>query len=158
MQGVIMLTNLEDQMLFIRLHNVSYPPSFCIFTGSGMDLELSPLSRWLTVAYLLVGVPIMFVYLKTTGGLAARGIRLLTRHIVSCHKKQKDGSSSDKARNKVWSIICPRTVDKIFVCLLSRIITRKNYFLSMSAELLDLFYIDAQEIGSKIKTCWTNEN
>ena len=98
--------------LLIALHNILYDPSFYIIIGSGMDLELSPLSRWLTVAYLLIGVPIMFVYLKTTGGLAARGIRLLTRHIVSCHKKQTDGSSPDKASSKVWSIICPITVDK----------------------------------------------
>ena len=62
-----------------------------------MDWELSSISRLLTVGYLLIGVPLMIVYLKTTGGLAARAIRLLTRQIISCHKSQvvgKDGGSS----------------------------------------------------------------
>ena len=44
-------------------------------SGSGMDWALSPLSRLLTVAYLIVGAPIMFMYLRTTGGAAARGLR-----------------------------------------------------------------------------------
>ena len=64
-------------------------------SGSGMDWELSSISRLLTVGYLLIGVPIMFVYLKTTGGLAAKAIRLLTKQLINCHKRQfvgKDGS------------------------------------------------------------------
>ena len=64
-------------------------------SGSGMDWELSSISRLLTVGYLLIGVPIMFVYLKTTGGLAAKAIRLLTKQLINCHRRQfvgKDGS------------------------------------------------------------------
>ena len=59
-----------------------------------MDWELSSISRLLTVGYLLIGVPIMFVYLKTTGGLAATAVRLLTKHLVNCHKKQLTGKNS----------------------------------------------------------------
>ena len=69
-------------------------------SGSGMDWELSSISRLLTVGYLLIGVPIMFVYLKTTGGLAAKAIRLLTKQLINCHKRQffgKDGSRLSQA-------------------------------------------------------------
>ena len=59
-----------------------------------MDWELSSISRLLTVGYLLIGVPIMFVYLKTTGGLAAKAVRLLTKHLVNCHKKQFTGKNA----------------------------------------------------------------
>ena len=58
-----------------------------------MDWELSSISRLLTVGYLLIGVPIMFVYLKTTGGLAAKAVRLMTKHLVNCHKKQLTGKN-----------------------------------------------------------------
>ena len=69
-----------------------------------MDWELSSISRLLTVGYLLIGVPIMFMYLKTTGGIAAKAIRLLTRQIITCHKRQivrKDSSrnSCEKVLN-----------------------------------------------------------
>ena len=73
--------------------------SICI-SGSGMDWNLSPISRLLTVAYLLVGVPIMFMYLKTTGSLAARAIRLIARQIVTCHKKRLFGASGRAESNK----------------------------------------------------------
>ena len=42
-----------------------------------MDWALSPLSRLLTVLYLIVGAPIMFMYLRTTGSAAARAMRFL---------------------------------------------------------------------------------
>ena len=72
-----------------------------------MDWELSSISRLLTVGYLLIGVPIMFMYLKTTGGLAAKAIRLLTRQIITCHKRQivrKDATSSRNSCGKVLNI------------------------------------------------------
>ena len=62
-------------------------------SGSGMDWELSSISRLLTVGYLLIGVPIMFMYLKTTGGLAAKAVRLLTKQLINCHKRQLVGKN-----------------------------------------------------------------
>ena len=47
-----------------------------------MDWALSPLSRLMTVVYLIFGVPIMFMYLRTTGSLCSRALRFLCRQMV----------------------------------------------------------------------------
>ena len=92
-----------------------------------MDWELSSISRLLTVGYLLIGVPIMFVYLKTTGGLAAKAIRLLTKQLINCHRRQfvgKDGSRlSQTTCGKVW---------KLFILFL-------KIFLILNNSIIDFF-------------------
>jgi len=46
-----------------------------IVSGCGVDWVVSPLSRVLTVFYILIGAPIMFMYISTTGSLLARALR-----------------------------------------------------------------------------------
>ena len=70
-----------------------------------MELELSSPSRILTVAYLLLGVPLMFVYLKATGGLLAKAICLLANHIPFCNGKSTPHGKSLGTINKVCAYI-----------------------------------------------------
>lgn len=67
-----------------------------------MDWALSPLSRLLTVLYLIIGVPIMFTYLRTTGSAAARGIRFLGRHLV-CRMPNSTSQQHTKRNNSLSS-------------------------------------------------------
>ncbi len=45
------------------------------FSGGGVDWVVSPLSRVLTIFYIVIGAPIMYFYISTTGGLFARALR-----------------------------------------------------------------------------------
>ena len=46
-----------------------------VFSGGGVDWVVSPLSRVLTIFYILVGAPIMYFYISTSGSLFARALR-----------------------------------------------------------------------------------
>ena len=48
------------QTMFILICSLS-------FSGCGVDWAVTPLSRIATVAYLVVGVPILYLYLATAG-------------------------------------------------------------------------------------------
>jgi hypothetical protein len=48
---------------------------FYYFSGGGVDWVVSPLSRVLTIFYIVIGAPIMYFYISTTGGLFARALR-----------------------------------------------------------------------------------
>ena len=64
------------------------------FAGCGTDWAVSPLSRLLTVLYLLVGMPIMYLYLMSTGNLMARLIAISIRGLMC----QIAPSSSNNSR------------------------------------------------------------
>lgn len=57
-----------------------YSVSLLTTVGCGIDWAVSPLSRLLTVMYLVIGAPIMYLYLTTTGGLLTKAI------CFSCHR------------------------------------------------------------------------
>ena len=65
-----------------------------IFSGCGSDWAVSPLSRLLTVLYLLVGLPIMYLYLTSTGALMARMIGMTARALVCKKAAAKKSSKS----------------------------------------------------------------
>lgn len=54
-----------------------------------MDWALSPWSRLLTIIYIILGAPIMFIYLRTTGSLSARAMRFIGNQIScwSCNRR-----------------------------------------------------------------------
>lgn len=66
--------------------------------GCGFDWAVSPLSRALTVLYLLVGAPIMYLYLTTTGALLARAIHFAALHAACCRGKG-GGAAAGGARS-----------------------------------------------------------
>ena len=71
---------------------------FCLsFAGNGADWAVSPLSRILTVLYLLVGLPIMYLYLMSTGSLTAKILSLLIRGIM-CQSASTSSTSVSSRR------------------------------------------------------------
>ena len=48
---------------------------YIFFTGCGVDWVVSPLSRILTIFFIIIGAPIMYFYISTTGSLLARALR-----------------------------------------------------------------------------------
>ena len=64
------------------------------FSGCGHDWAVSSLSRLLTVLYLLVGLPVMYLYLTSTGHLLARVICISMRGILLCTKTRSQHQQS----------------------------------------------------------------
>ena len=67
-----------------------------MISGCGTDWAVSPLSRLLTVLYLLVGMPIMYLYLMSTGNLMARLIAISIRGLMC---KMNDRGSNTSRRS-----------------------------------------------------------
>ncbi|TRY70031.1 hypothetical protein TCAL_15016 [Tigriopus californicus] len=57
--------------------------------GSDADWPVSPLSRILTVIYLIIGAPIMYLYLTSTGSLFSRAIYFALFHL-SCGRNGRN--------------------------------------------------------------------
>ncbi len=54
----------------------------------------------LTVLYLLVGAPIMYLYLSTTGGLMARALRFAAFQLACCRRGGKAGGGRQRRKNE----------------------------------------------------------
>lgn len=65
-------------------------------SGSGYDWAVSPLSRILTVLYLIIGAPIMYLYLSTTGSLFARAIHFAIFQL-SCRKRRRPAGAAGRS-------------------------------------------------------------
>ena len=83
-----------------------------MLTGGGIDWALSPLSRLLTVLYIIIRAPIMFLYLRTTGNLMAKALRFTLWHITCsmnfpkglCQKKSNSSTFYSSSSNSLSSI------------------------------------------------------
>ena len=69
-----------------------------VISGCGTDWAVSPLSRLLTVLYLLVGLPIMYLYLTSTGSLMARLVCFLIRGLM-CKSMTNNRSATNQNTN-----------------------------------------------------------
>ena len=73
--------------------------NFIFLTGCGTDWAVSPLSRLLTVLYLLVGLPVMYLYLMSTGHLLARIICISIRGLACTSSKMSANPRIQKSSN-----------------------------------------------------------
>ena len=69
-----------------------------VISGCGTDWAVSPLSRLLTVLYLLVGLPIMYLYLTSTGSLMARLVCFIIRGLM-CKSTVNNRSATNQNTN-----------------------------------------------------------
>ena len=83
-----------------KLHSNLIRP-YVYLAGCGTDWAVSPLSRLLTVLYLLVGLPIMYLYLMSTGSLMARLFALLIRGLMCKSSTTLSSNSSSRRPSKM---------------------------------------------------------
>jgi hypothetical protein len=69
-----------------------------VFAGCGTDWAVSPLSRLVTVAYLFIGIPIMYLYLMSTGSLMARAICVSIRALM-CKRAALNSTNMSSRRS-----------------------------------------------------------
>ena len=81
---------------------VKYKAEYDYFAGCGTDWAVSPLSRLLTVLYLLVGMPIMYLYLMSTGNLMARLIAISIRGLM-CSASSNNTTNTNSRRSSANS-------------------------------------------------------
>ena len=87
--------NVKSEIQILRF--IYYIQQFVI-SGCGTDWAVSPLSRLLTVLYLLVGLPIMYLYLTSTGSLMARLVCFLIRGLM-CKSMTNNRSATNQNTN-----------------------------------------------------------